>query len=396
MLAGDELRGRFRDALQTLAVFHLAAHGAEDQAFAVQRKFKFLAVELRDVLAALAAAMCAVGIVFVRRPLAEPVIQLLHDVRCVGIAAIGAGVERVTVLGAGRLDGLLCVAVAEGGNELEGRVRAVLAGLVGVPAVIRAGGGMGGVPLQRVTGRGDGLAGGVVAPFAGVVFRPAVLRAGRRLSLVVLEQVAELGDGLIGGVGAVSARVVVLPALRRAGGGPSAAVLQFVAGRGNRHLGGVVALCAAVVCLPAFLRAGGGLRRVMLKHVAVLAVGGAAQGADRARLTGRRAAGVRRVARHEGVVIRLAIQAGIDALVIAALRAVTIDVGRVAIRVRKLRRPALLAGHHLHGRGRHGKQRAKQRRDHQKNNPCFFHRFPSCYFLLFQPTAKTGSASENS
>ena len=171
------------------AVAHRAAHGAEGDI--QRRQLDDLTIDRLFMVAAAAQALRALRAVAVGRPLAIPVAAVRDDGIGVAIRAAGAGVQGVAVVLAGARDDLGLIIMPQRGQLHIGGVAAAGAGIVGFPAGLRAGSGLGGVMGQAMAGGGNFRVGGVAAPLAraGFIGFPAGLGAGGGFGGVVLEVV---------------------------------------------------------------------------------------------------------------------------------------------------------------------------------------------------------------
>ena len=160
-----------------------------------------------------------------------------------GVVFAGAGVGAVAV---GRP---IVPVVIQCVHFLIGGIIAALAGVVGFPANLGAGGSLGLVMRQVVVVRIDGqlLIGGVIAAFAGLIGLPARLCAGGLFAIVEVRQMAAIRYQIVG--------VPIAAALALAGVVRRPAVLG--AGRGlglDRH---------RVVVIRVYIAAFKGIRRMM-------------------------------------------------------------------------------------------------------------------------------------
>ena len=186
--AADDLDGSIGQR-QPGAVARRAAHGAEGDI--QRRQLDDLTIDRLFMVAAAAQALRALRAVAVGRPLAIPVAAVRHDGIGIAIRAAGAGVQGVAVILAGARDDLGLIVVPQRGQGLIGGIAALGAGIVGFPAGLRAGCGLGGVMGQAMAGSGNFRIGGIAAALAlaGIIGSPAGIGAGGGLGCVALDVV---------------------------------------------------------------------------------------------------------------------------------------------------------------------------------------------------------------
>ena len=112
---------------------------------------------------------------------------------------------------------------------------------------------------QIMVQRGDFLISGIVAAGAGVVSIPALFRAGGGLRVMMHQVMVQHGQLCAGGIVAAGAGAgIVSPALFCAGGGLRYVTHQIMVQCGQLFAGGIAAADAAVVSVPADFRTSGG------------------------------------------------------------------------------------------------------------------------------------------